>query len=92
MGFDAFKRIKQFGAELIGTPSPSIGVDFGVATLKLLQVQSGEPPSLIAAAAVDTPLELMADDAQRLRFQLEALPELLRQGRFIGRRDRKSVV
>jgi type IV pilus assembly protein PilM len=86
MGFDALKRIKQFGAELLGQPSPSIGVDFGVATLKLLQVQAGEPPSLIAAAAVDTPLELMADDAQRLKFQLEALPDLLRQGRFQGRR------
>ena len=86
MGFDAFKRIKQFGAELIGQPGPSIGVDFGVATLKILQVHWGEPPSLISAAALETPLELMGEDVKRLEFQLEALPKLIKQGRFAGRR------
>lgn len=86
MGFDAFKRIKQFGAELIGQSGPSIGVDFGVATLKVLQVVAGEPPSLIAAAALETPLELVGDDAKRLEFQLEALPKLIKQARFVGRR------
>ena len=86
MGFDAFKRIKQFGAELIGQSGPSIGVDFGVSTLKVLQVVGGEPPSLIAAAAVDTPLELVGEDVRRLEFQLEALPKLVKQVRFHGRR------
>jgi len=66
-------------------PSP-IGVDFGVSEMKVLQVQTGEPASLIAAARVETPAALLTDPAKRLRFQLGELASVIRKGGFKGRR------
>lgn len=66
--------------------SPAIGVDFGVSSLKLIQVQSGPVPTLIAAAMVDTPDEFGDDHARRLDFQLAQLPQLIRKGGFRGKR------
>lgn len=86
MGFLGLKTLKQIGADLIGQSGPPIGVDFGVASLKLLQVKPDEPPSLIAAACIDTPLDMQADDTKRLEFQLAALAKLVKDGRFSGRR------
>lgn len=86
MGLDAIKRLKQLGADLMGQAAPPVGVDFGVGGLKLLQVRPEEPPVLIAAACVDTPIDLMRNDNARLDFQLEALGKLIKDGRFNGRR------
>ena len=66
-------------------PSP-IGVDFGVSEMKLLQVQTGEPASLIAAASVETPAALLNDPAKRLNFQLGELASTVRKGGFKGKR------
>ena len=86
MGLDAIKRLKQLGADLMGQAGPPVGVDFGVGALKLLQVRPEEPPVLMAAACVDTPIDLMRNDTARLDFQLEALGKLIKDGRFSGRR------
>lgn len=61
-----------------GTDLP-VAIDFGVGSLKVLRLQAGaenEPPRLIAAGAVETPTELVADHNARIDFQLEQLPKL----------------
>lgn len=73
-----------------GLPCP-IGVDLGAGSLKLLQVHSGEPPSLISAACIETPSELVRDHAKRLEFQFEATKRLVKQGGFKGRRAVCSI-
>lgn len=70
------------------TPSP-IAVDFGAASLKVLQIMLGtftEPARLIAAASIDTPPELLGKDAERLAFQVNALGGLVKGGSFKGKR------
>ncbi|MDX2117487.1 MAG: pilus assembly protein PilM [Planctomycetota bacterium] len=96
MGFDSLKRLTQVTGRLaeglsgsfgtLNQTGPAIGVDFGVASLKLLQVTPGEPPNLIAAAQADTPLEMRGKDAARIDWQLQQLPRLIKQGGFKGRR------
>jgi type IV pilus assembly protein PilM len=66
-------------------PSP-IAIDFGVGALKVLQLGGGEVPSLVAAAQLETPEELLGDSSRRLRFQFEALAKLVRSGGFKGTR------
>lgn len=66
-------------------PMP-IAIDLGTTSLRLLQIDRGDPPSLVAAAAIDTPDELLRHSADRLAFQLESLPRLVREGGFRGRR------
>jgi Tfp pilus assembly PilM family ATPase len=63
-----------------------IAIDFGVGSLKLLQLAAGDPPALVAAAAIDTPESLVADTAKRYQFQFQALPRLLKGAGFKGKR------
>lgn len=97
MGFPSFKNpFSKLSASLtrhLAAASPArataglpIAVDFGVGSLKVLQVAAGNPPSLVAAAGLDTPTDLYADHKRRLQFQLEALPKLIRHGGFKGKR------
>lgn len=65
---------------------PPIGVDFGVASMKVLQIGSGAKPALVAAAELETPEDFRSDHATRLVFQLEALPQLIAKGGFKGNR------
>jgi len=68
-----------------------IAVDFGVGSLKALQISGGERQSLVAAAAIRTPEELVADAPSRFQFQLDSLPTLLRSAPFRGRRAICSI-
>lgn len=68
-----------------GQPLP-IGIDFGASALKVLQLAPTNPPQLVAAAALDTPEELLNDPDKRLTFQLEALPKLIKHAGMKGRR------
>lgn len=69
-----------------GTSNP-IAIDFGAGALKILQVEvRGGVPHLVAAAALQTPEDLVHDHNRRLDFQIEALPRLIRKGGFKGRR------
>ncbi len=64
-----------------------IAIDFGVGNLKVLQVQHGPTgPALVAAACLETPDDLLANDEQRLQFQIDALPKLVRRSGFKGKR------
>lgn len=73
-----------------GTISP-IAIDFGVASMKVLQLADGELPSVVASAYLETPPELLAKDAERLQFQFSALPKLLKGKGFKGKRAVFSV-
>lgn len=66
-----------------------VAIDFGTSSLKLLQLASsgpGQPPALVAAAAVETPDALLFDPAKRFAFQCQALPRLVKAGKFKGKR------
>ena len=64
-----------------------IAIDFGVDTLKMLQIStSDEMTQLIAAASVVIPEEARKDSAARYAFLADAIKELLRQQPFKGRR------
>ncbi|HEY0435287.1 MAG TPA: hypothetical protein VGC92_01510, partial [Phenylobacterium sp.] len=50
------------------------------------QLAAGDPPSLIAAAALETPEQLLSDPAKRFQFQFQALPRVLKAAGFKGKR------
>ncbi|MEO1717678.1 MAG: pilus assembly protein PilM [Planctomycetota bacterium] len=80
---------RQLGAKA-GAPKPGkgapIAVDFGASALKVFQLTSGEPHGIGAAAAIDTPDDLLDDPSARLAFQTQHLPGLIRGGGFKGKR------
>lgn len=84
MSLELLRKLNSVG--LMKQLSPAIGVDFGVASLKLIQVQHGPVPTLIAAAMVETPAEMADEHAQRLDFQLQQLPKLIKKAGFRGKR------
>jgi len=63
-----------------------IGVDFGVSSLKVLQVSAGDPQGLVSAACLPTPDDLLFDENRRFDFQFAALPKLIKQAGFRGKR------
>lgn len=63
-----------------------IAIDFGVDTVKMLQVSSGETTQLIGAAALVVPENARKDSAARYAFLADAVKELVRQQPFKGRR------
>jgi type IV pilus assembly protein PilM len=82
MNLGTLKKLAVMGQKT----TPVIGVDLGVSSLKMLQLTSGEPPALIAAASVETPEDLRDDPHKRLDFQLDAVAGLAKRGGFKGRR------
>lgn len=74
------KQLRAAGKEL------PIGIEFGTGALKILQVDGGEPPTLIAAAQLDVPPEIIHDAKKRWEFQLAGLGKLVRKGGFKGKR------
>lgn len=90
-GFTSLIRAGQALATSSSKPSPAqlgfpVGIDFGSGSLKVLHLQSGEMPSLAAAASVETPDELRHDASKRLAFQTQALPGLIRKMGLKSRR------
>lgn len=69
---------------------PPIGVDFGVARLKVLQAmppgEQSELPTIIGQASRDVPAALWDKPIERLAWQAAALHEMLRAGSFKGKR------
>ncbi len=59
-----------------------IAIDFGAGSLKVLQLAPGEPESLVSAGEILTPDDCLYDPAKRIRFQIEALPRLVKQCKF----------
>ncbi|MEM1423503.1 MAG: hypothetical protein AAGH64_05810 [Planctomycetota bacterium] len=67
-----------------------VGVDLGAHTMKALQLAPNNL-SVDHAAAIETPPELRADPNARLRWQFDHLPELIKQGRFTGKRAAVAI-
>ena len=86
MAFLSFGRVKDAAMQTINGSTLPIAVDFGVSALKVLQLSSGDTPTLVAAAALETPDALVHDAAKRLAFQCQALPRLIKAGKFKGKR------
>jgi Tfp pilus assembly PilM family ATPase len=59
-----------------------LAVEFGVGSLKILQLTQGDTPAIASAVQLDTPDDLLDNPAKRLSFQIDALPKLLKQGKF----------
>lgn len=75
----SFRRMFQRSA------SPVVA-DFGASSVKLLQLTSGEAPSIVAAQLLDIPDEARGNADRRFAFLADELPTILRQGGFHGRR------
>lgn len=80
-----------FGLGSRAAPPQVIAVDFGVSSLKALQFAAGPGRALVAAASIPTPDEIINKSAERLAFQAQALPGLLKSGGFKGRRVAASI-
>ncbi|MCC6581601.1 MAG: pilus assembly protein PilM [Phycisphaeraceae bacterium] len=63
-----------------------IALDFGVDSLKALQVQPGDPPRLLAAAMTPVPEEARFEPQARQAFHAQALRDLIKRGGFRGRK------
>ena len=74
---------------MIGT-TPVFAVDFGVASLKALQL-SADCRQILALAMVETPVDLRLDHSRRFGFQCDALPKLLRGAGIKGKRAVCSI-
>lgn len=68
-----------------------IGVDFGVSSLKVLQLSLGDAPSLVAAACIETPEELIDKDDERFAWQADQLPAVMKGMGFKGKKAICSV-
>lgn len=89
MGFLSLGKMRSAAMQSIAGSTLPIAIDFGVGSLKLLQMTAGAqdmPPQLIAAAAIETPEQLLHDHALRFQFQFQALPRVLKGVNFKGRR------
>lgn len=84
MAFGGFGKRMSKGLHL-QSPLP-VAIDFGVGSLKVLQVNAGPPLSLVAAGCVDTPDELLGDPARRFEFQAMALNRIFKVGGFTSKR------
>jgi Tfp pilus assembly PilM family ATPase len=78
-----------FGMMNAGTAP--IAIEFGVGSLKALQVSPGESPSLIAAACLETPEDVRRDHDARLTYQCEQVGKLLKGAGFKGKRVTCSI-
>jgi type IV pilus assembly protein PilM len=63
-----------------------VGIDFGIGSLKVLQIAAGDPPTLVAATGVETPDEFRHDHVKRLDFQAQALAAFVRSSPLRNRR------
>lgn len=68
-----------------------IAIDFGAASIKMLQVMPDDPPTLVAAAELEIPDAMRNDLSARIQFLGEQIPLLLRKLRFKGKRAMFSI-
>ncbi len=79
------QKASRGGLRSLGSLRPGampVAIDFGAGSLKALQLASGDPESLVSAGEVVTPEDCLYDPAKRIRFQLDALPKLIKQAKF----------
>ena len=78
---DGFGRIGR----IAHTTTP-IAIDFGARAMKLLQLSTGDTPSLVSAVRIETPESLFDDSRRRLLWQFSQLPKAVKMGGFKGKR------
>jgi Tfp pilus assembly PilM family ATPase len=86
MSFLSLGKVRTAAMSSLHGAALPIAIDFGVGSLKLLQLAPGDPPALVAAASLETPEALLADHAKRYQFQFQALGRLLKGAGFKGKR------
>jgi Tfp pilus assembly PilM family ATPase len=90
MGMSALSRLAGRAQRMLKLPELPIAIDFGVGSVKILQITASEhpegPPTLVSAACVETPAELLSDPAKRLTYQCQALPRMFKSCGFKGKR------
>lgn len=85
--FTNFKKLQGMSTlGLINAANPPVAIDFGASSLKVLQLSGLEPPTLAAAASLDTPDHFLTNPIKRLEFQIENLPRLVKQAGISGKR------
>ncbi|MGE3107126.1 MAG: hypothetical protein AB7G11_08725 [Phycisphaerales bacterium] len=82
----AFTLSKVRSVSLLTNSTSPIAIDFGIGSLKVLQIGVGDEYSLIAAAQAEVPDDVQTDHVKRLDFQAEALARIIRGGAFKGKR------
>ena len=55
-----------------------LSIEFGVSGIKVLSISGTNPSSIVAAAFMPTPDDLLDNAAKRLLFQMDALPKFLK--------------
>ena len=74
------------------SPSTSpIAIDFGSSSVKLLQITTGEKPSIVAAAELTIPDQKRLKPEELWAFYAAELPRVIKQGGFRGKRAVCSV-
>jgi type IV pilus assembly protein PilM len=68
-----------------------IAIDFGVDTVKMLQISSGDTTQVIGAASLLVPESARKDSAARYAFLADAVKEMVRQQPFKGKRVMCSI-
>ena len=63
-----------------------IAIDFGSASIKMLQINPGDPPSIQSAAEIEVPDDAREDMNRRFDYLAEKLPKYVRKGKFKGKR------
>lgn len=63
-----------------------IAINFGTTSAKLLQIEHGEKPTLIAAAEIRVPEPMRGDHDAILAHVTQELPRVLKDGKFRGKR------
>src|SRR3954469_13011788 len=80
------EKMLSFVQNFLAPKANPIGVDFGSDQLRLAQVHvTGDEFKLVAAASLDVPSHVRHEPAARLMFFVDAVRDLLVQGKFRGR-------
>ena len=73
------------GLSMFSSSGSPIAFDFGMTSLKVLQITQGDEPEIAAAAELTIPEPIRGDTAQRMAFCQRELPKLLRSAGFKGK-------
>ncbi len=71
---------------MMNSGTAPIAIEFGVGSLKALQLTPGDPPTLVAAACIETPEDVRRDHDARLAYQCENVGKLLKNSGFKGKK------
>ncbi len=79
------------GLSMFAAQNSPIAIDFGSTSVKLLQVEPGESPEILAAVGLRVPDEIRGNTDKEIAYLEKQLPRMLRKGGFRGRRAICSI-